>query len=605
MFSDKSKPNGFSIIEVLVALGILSVLTMAMMQLSETSFQAARAVRQSTTAVSVKQGINTLLNSVSMCAGSFTDLDNANPINLGVNWAAPKAIRRISFGTETLAEVGQVHGELNTDRITLTKQEGPFDVQVNITPGGPAPTMQMMKRYTATLNLSQRKASAEATPGGTAMQSSTFYLVLTADNTGRLHNCYGGAQWDMLRDICEHQLDGEWDASQSPSCLIRRLTLANSFASRQIASDATFPRLALQAGTPNPPGLTVEGVLSPRGGLFFGDFGGWQGVTHDRSWINRCPQDPALPCNLVSGDIARGMLHISGMVNPRFPIGFSGEANSRRLVSLFDHLAVPDPYARVWIGTDSIPSGNINNAGVFHVVNNYGAGAPAIVAPEATNHTAVFESTGLTAMAVVAGPQPTTVQGTVSQLALTDRPVGTRPYWYMALAKDFGSATDQGFHLGRQPIGALHTNYMIISQGGTVNFPEGKVRIGGAYNTDALPGLSITGDLRATGIARATQFTTLSDLRLKTNVRSAGESLAKLRRLSAKIFQWKDDASKKNQMGLIAQEVEAEFPELILSDEKGFKSIDYAGLSAVLLEGVKELDLKIEDLDARLKRLER
>ncbi len=594
----KSPSNGFSIIEVLVALGILSVLTMAMMQLSETSFQAARAVRQSTTAVSIKQGVNTLLNSISMCGGAFTDMDNANPINLGVNWADPKAIRKISFGAEILAEVGQVHGELRTQEITLTRQEGPFDV---LTPGVPVP---QMKRYTATLKLKQQKASTEATLGGSYMQSSTFYMVLTADNTGRLYTCYGGAQWDMLRDICEHQLDGEWDSSQSPSCLIRRMTISDSFANRTIASNETFPNLVAQAGVPDPTGITVDGVLSARGGLFFGDFGAWGGKTMDRAWINRCPIGTP-PCSLTGGDIAQGMLHISGMVNPQFPLGFQDEANSRRLVTLFDHAVIPNPYARLWIGSGSIPTGNINTSGILHVVNNYGSGQPAVVAPEATGLTAVFESTRGMGVAMVAGPQPTAAQDTVSMFAVTDRPMGNRPYWYFALAKDAGSNTDQGLHVGLQPVGSANSNHMIISPSGTVNFPSGKVRIGGAYGTDATAGLTVNGGLTASGIARATQFTTVSDFRLKTNVRNAGESLAKLTRLSAKIFQWKNDASKKNQMGLIAQEVEAEFPELIVSDEKGFKSIDYAGLSAMLLEGVKELDSKIEGLDARLKRLER
>ncbi len=202
------------------------MLGLALMKMSETSFLAARAVRQSTTAVSIKQGINTVLNSVSMCKSAFTGASNANPLQLGKPWVGPTNITKIDFGTETLAEVGQVHGELITDRIVLTKQEGPFDVQV-IVPLMPNPVM--MQRYTASLTLAQKKASNEATLGGDGMQSSTFYLVLTVDETGKLHDCYGGAQTDIRRDICEQQFDGTWDGSQRPACLIHRMTLSNTF----------------------------------------------------------------------------------------------------------------------------------------------------------------------------------------------------------------------------------------------------------------------------------------------------------------------------------------------------------------------------------------
>jgi len=43
------------------------------------------------------------------------------------------------------------------------------------------------------------------------------------------------------------------------------------------------------------------------------------------------------------------------------------------------------------------------------------------------------------------------------------------------------------------------------------------------------------------------------------------------------------------QTGLIAQEVEKLFPELVNTDDKGYKSMNYNGLIPHLIEAVKEL----------------
>ena len=42
------------------------------------------------------------------------------------------------------------------------------------------------------------------------------------------------------------------------------------------------------------------------------------------------------------------------------------------------------------------------------------------------------------------------------------------------------------------------------------------------------------------------------------------------------------------QLGLVAQEVETRFPELVRDNSDGYKSISYGKLSAVLVEAVKE-----------------
>jgi len=49
-------------------------------------------------------------------------------------------------------------------------------------------------------------------------------------------------------------------------------------------------------------------------------------------------------------------------------------------------------------------------------------------------------------------------------------------------------------------------------------------------------------------------------------------------------------------MGVIAQDVELVFPELVETDEFGYKKVHYNGLIGVLLAAVQELNAKVEAL---------
>ena len=46
-------------------------------------------------------------------------------------------------------------------------------------------------------------------------------------------------------------------------------------------------------------------------------------------------------------------------------------------------------------------------------------------------------------------------------------------------------------------------------------------------------------------------------------------------------------------------------PELVYTDEAGFKSVDYTKLSPILIEAVKELKAEKDELEAKVERLEK
>jgi hypothetical protein len=60
--------------------------------------------------------------------------------------------------------------------------------------------------------------------------------------------------------------------------------------------------------------------------------------------------------------------------------------------------------------------------------------------------------------------------------------------------------------------------------------------------------------------------------------------------LQGKTYRWKEDTTFANKadIGLVAQEVEKVFPELVAENEQGYKGIAYSKLTAVLIEAIKE-----------------
>jgi hypothetical protein len=78
-----------------------------------------------------------------------------------------------------------------------------------------------------------------------------------------------------------------------------------------------------------------------------------------------------------------------------------------------------------------------------------------------------------------------------------------------------------------------------------------------------------------------------SDARLKANIISLGSTLAKLLQIDGKTYTMKKDENKKQKIGVLAQDIEKVFPELV-SESNGVKSVNYQGLVPVLINALKE-----------------
>lgn len=87
-----------------------------------------------------------------------------------------------------------------------------------------------------------------------------------------------------------------------------------------------------------------------------------------------------------------------------------------------------------------------------------------------------------------------------------------------------------------------------------------------------------------------------SDIRLKTDLQPLRNSLDKLTRINGYSYLWINDNVDKRDIGLVAQEVEAEFPELVYQNESdGYYALKYDKLTAILVESVKELKILLDE----------
>jgi hypothetical protein len=92
-------------------------------------------------------------------------------------------------------------------------------------------------------------------------------------------------------------------------------------------------------------------------------------------------------------------------------------------------------------------------------------------------------------------------------------------------------------------------------------------------------------------------LTQSSDRRLKKDFESLTHSLSSIYQLQGYHYKWIETSRSQDlQTGLIAQEVQKIFPELVQTDEKGFLSVNYIGLIPHLIEAVKELRNENKDL---------
>ena len=104
------------------------------------------------------------------------------------------------------------------------------------------------------------------------------------------------------------------------------------------------------------------------------------------------------------------------------------------------------------------------------------------------------------------------------------------------------------------------------------------------------------GSIKAEG-----DITAFSDGRYKTNIVTINDALDKVRQMRG-VYYHQEDNLVNRKVGVIAQEMEAIIPEVVMTDtsEDKKKSVAYGNLTAVLIEAVKTLAERLERLEEKL-----
>jgi hypothetical protein len=185
-----------------------------------------------------------------------------------------------------------------------------------------------------------------------------------------------------------------------------------------------------------------------------------------------------------------------------------------------------------------------------------------------------------------------------------------------ALSNTGTVTTYHGLHLDDPGTGIAANQYNIYSAGTVYNYIAGRL---GIANTTPTYELDITGSLRATGVnvifsglngasagdavcitagnvleeAGDGACTNPSDRRLKEDIKPIEGALDKVLALNGVSFLWKDKKQGTHrQLGLIAQDVEKVFPEVVRDRGDGFLGVKYTQLIGSLVAAIKEFHVK-------------
>lgn len=117
-------------------------------------------------------------------------------------------------------------------------------------------------------------------------------------------------------------------------------------------------------------------------------------------------------------------------------------------------------------------------------------------------------------------------------------------------------------------------------------------------------GISLSGGICAQGTVVASQVNCFSDIRLKKDITPIESSLKNLLLIKpVNYYLNTDKLSKSQQTGVIAQEIEKLYPELVSKNNEGILSVNYIGLIPHLIKSIQEQQNQINELKSMVKEL--
>jgi prepilin-type N-terminal cleavage/methylation domain-containing protein len=149
-----------------------------------------------------------------------------------------------------------------------------------------------------------------------------------------------------------------------------------------------------------------------------------------------------------------------------------------------------------------------------------------------------------------------------------------------------------------QYTGGDTTGYGTPLIAGSASWPGSCVNALRVYGDAAFNGQLVANYLKAG------YFVYNSDERLKHDIEELKGNVANLEKIRGVSFVFNKDKTNARRLGVIAQDVEKVYPELVHQDKDGFKEVDYLGLIGPLVGAVKDLETENEALQAQMKEQE-
>ena len=138
------------------------------------------------------------------------------------------------------------------------------------------------------------------------------------------------------------------------------------------------------------------------------------------------------------------------------------------------------------------------------------------------------------------------------------------------------------------------TVIQINNNGNTTLTATNSNRIGIGITGPSYP-LHVSGNVSNISIYSTHDIVAFSDQSVKTNIRPIENALERVVQSRGVLYD-RTDSGEKDNIGFIAQELEIEFPELVVTNEDGTKAVKYQNTVAVLFEAIKELKAEIDIL---------
>lgn len=314
-----------------------------------------------------------------------------------------------------------------------------------------------------------------------------------------------------------------------------------------------------------------------------------------------------------------------------FATGFMTTA-SGQLSSTFGDQTISQSYGSMAIGRYNVTSGNstswVTTDPVFAVGNG--------TSPTArSNALTLYKNGNLTHSGNLNTGGNSNTNGTITSdgtyMRLSNNPgTGTSPayYWYQgssgSTSKQFAFAINDALWVTGPSVFESNLNldvsgsaalsvagseaiwyngtYYSWGYGGTYNYFADKVTIGNPASSAYA--LYVQGNSYSSGVWAG------SDARWKKDLERITNTLPLVLRLQGYSYNWRDKEypdmkfEKERQVGLIAQDVEKIYPELVRTDENGYKAVSYEKLTVILLESIKEQQKQIDEQKERIEKLE-